>query len=264
MQYIDIHSHLAWDIDDGIESKEQAYTAVVNAKKDGISKIIATPHFIPGRQSKSDTDQMNERIEQLKELARTEDIDIYTGCELFLNENYLEMIEEESFNTLAGSGYLLCEFDVRKNIDENDQAEEMLYEISIRDMIPVIAHVERYFHNELDIQRISEWNKLGYIIQINRTSLLGMHGTQIKKNAWRLLKSGYAHVIASDAHAALGNRICKLSDIYGQVLEVMGKDNADILFYRNPLHIIENEEVEEIQAISEKSFLFKRLRRRKS
>lgn len=263
MRTIDIHSHLAWGIDDGLDSKSNAVEAIQQAKRDGVERIIATPHFIPGRQSEKETTEMNQRIDELKQLAETAGIQVYRGCEIFLNDQYLEMLDAENFNTLAGSGYVLCEFDVRKNIDENDQAEDMLYEFSVRDMIPVIAHAERYFHRDLDVNRVKEWCDLGYVIQINRTSLLGLHGSQIKKNAWKLLKLGYAHIIASDAHQVNGDRICKLSDVYELVRDELGEDNAQILFYRNPLHIIENEEIEELEVVRKKPSLFNRMKRRR-
>lgn len=263
MSYIDIHSHLAWDVDDGIQSKNDAQIAIQDAKQDGIVKIIITPHLVPGLQREQDLIRINERIEALRAFAADEGIDVYKGCEFFLNDQYLELLDKKCFNTLADSNYLLCEFDVRKDITQNKQAEEMLYECSIRNLIPVIAHAERYFPKGIDLQRVKRWKELGYVIQVNRTSLLGMHGSQIKKNAWALLKSGNAHVIASDAHQVKGNRICKLSDTYEQVADKMGEAQAQLLFYRNPLHIISNERIEELE-IKDKKYSFLRcLKRRK-
>ena len=88
-----------------------------------------------------------------------------------------------------------------------------------------------------------------------------MHGETAKKNAWKLIHAGLAHVVASDAHRASGNRICKLSDAYKLVADEVGEKNANILFYENPLHIIRNEELEDISVVKKKSF-FDRLRRR--
>ena len=256
MKFIDIHSHLAWDIDDGMEDKEKAIIALKNAKQDGIEKIIATPHFIPGRQNKEDVEYMNERIKELKVLAQSLDIDIYYGSEIFLNDDYLDMLDRELFNTLAGSGYALCEFDVRKDMNQDENAEDILYEFEVRNMIPVIAHVERYFPKGIDLERIEDWVDRGYVIQVNRTSLLGFHGETAKKNAWKLMKSGLVHVVASDAHREKGNRICKLSDAYHEVVKEIGQNNANILFYKNPLHLIENEEIEEISVIKKKKSIF--------
>lgn len=255
MKFIDIHNHLAWDIDDGIESKEKAIIALKKAKNDGIEKIIATPHFIPGIHNNEKVEQMNNRIKELQVLAKEVHIDVYFGCEIFLNSDFLDMIDENIFNTLAGSGYTLCEFDVRKDMNYNDYAEENLYEFEVRNLIPVIAHVERYFPNGIDLKRVENWKDKGYVIQINRTSLLGFHGETVKKNAWKLMRSGLVHVIASDAHREKGNRICKLSDVYYETVKEIGKSNAELLFYKNPLHLIENEEIEDMK-IEKKKFSF--------
>lgn len=253
MKMIDIHNHLAWDIDDGMDTRENAETALKAAKQDGIVKIIATPHFIPGKQDKAEVEFMNQRIYELKNLAEKYDIEVYLGSEIFLNDDYLDMLDKDNFNTLAGSGYALCEFDVRKDMNKNESAEDILYEFEVRDMIPVIAHVERYFPKGIDLNRVEDWINRGYVIQINRTSLLGCHGETAKKNAWKLVKSGLVHVVASDAHREKGNRICKLSDAYDEIAETIGTENAEILFYRNPLHMIENEEIEDIIVKKKKS-----------
>ena len=43
---IDIHSHILPDIDDGAEDMETAIKMAEIAVSEGITKMIATPHFI--------------------------------------------------------------------------------------------------------------------------------------------------------------------------------------------------------------------------
>ena len=132
-----------------MESKEQAILALEGAKKDGVRAIVSTPHFIPGKQDRKDVEAMSSRMEELKDLARDYGIEVYFGSEIFLNDDYLEMLDNEWFYTLAGSGYALCEFDVRKNIiDFGDEPDDKLYEFTVRNMIPVIAHAEDIFIKE--------------------------------------------------------------------------------------------------------------------
>lgn len=261
MSFIDTHNHIAWDIDDGMPTKEDAVISFVNAKKDDISTIISTPHFVPGSQTKEDVDRINQRIEELKELANDFDIKVYSGSEVFLNHEYLDMVDNKLFNTLAGSNYILTEFDVRRNMQNNDYAEDYLYELTVRGYKPIIAHAERYFPKGIDLERIQSWIEMGCYIQVNRTSILGTHGEICKKNAHKLLKSGLVHLIASDAHRSDGHRITKLSDVYSIIEHDYGKENADILIKINPQHIISNEELEDIQ-IEKKKSLFDRFRRR--
>lgn len=262
MGFIDIHSHFAWDVDDGIEDREQAKLALANAQEDGIEQIIATPHFIPGKQGAAEVEAINRRIGELKTLALSYGIEIFWGSELFLNDAYLDMIDAGLFNTLANSGYALCEFDVRRDIGDCEEAEDMLYEFEVRDMIPVIAHVERYFHKGVDLERVRNWAEQGYVIQVNRTSFIGSHGSTAQKNAMKLLRSGLIHVVATDAHRAAGARIGKLSDAYAIVKEEVGRRNADLLFAINPQHIIANEEIEWISIPEKKKSILSRLRRR--
>ena len=260
MSFIDLHCHMAWDIDDGIDSREEAEKALQQAKADGIVTLAVTPHFIPGAQKEADVREMNQRIRELKELGKGYGVTIYSGCEMFLNDSYLDMIDGKYYNTINEGRYLLCEFDVRKDIEKNSYADEQLDELSIRGLTPMIAHVERYFHKDVDVHRVKEWVNSGYVIQMNRTSLLGMHGSQIQKNARQLLREGLVHTAASDAHRAQGNRICKLSDVYQEIEKEAGQQAAELLCKINPRHILSDEDVE-MMTVRKKSW-FQRMRRR--
>lgn len=245
--FTDIHNHMAWDIDDGMQIQEQAELALQNAMQDGIHSIIATPHVVPGVHTKEDHQAMNQRMEELQKLAAGYGIEIYKGSEVFLNHEYLTMIDEKLCDTLNDSRYLLVEFDVRKDMLHNDTAEDMLYELQIRGYVPVIAHVERYFPIELDLERIKYWLAQGYLLQVNRTSILGMHGKACERNAALLLKHGLVHVIASDAHRATGSRVCKFSDVFHYIEKRYGTETAQLLCQKNPEHILRNESLEQLQ-----------------
>lgn len=260
--FIDVHNHFAWGIDDGMENQENAELALRNASADGVSAIIATPHFVPGQFDREMSERAYARIEDLKELAKTYGISIYRGAEMFLNNDYLDMLEEGLCPSMADSQYLLCEFDVRSELSKrSDAVEDKLYEIKVRDFIPVVAHVERYFHKKIDLERVQSWIDMGCVIQINRTSLLGMHGSATQDNAIKLIENNMAHLVASDAHRCKGNRICKLSDAYEYLKKHYGEANAQILCYGNPNHMIHNEPFESIHV--EKQSFFRRLLGRK-
>lgn len=240
---VDIHTHLAWGIDDGLETIEDAKKALENAKQDGISKIIATPHFVPGTHNACDKERIKSRIDEFISLAKTYDIEVYAGCEVFLNFEYLEMIQNNTVIPLNNSRYLLVEFDVRKDITKRVDIEDMLYEIKIRNYVPVIAHAERYFHSHIDLKRVRTWIDNGCLIQVNRCSILGLHGSQNEYNAHKLLKNALVHIVASDAHCVSGNRNCRLNDVYEKISSKYGKINADLLCIENPMHIIHDESV---------------------
>jgi len=51
-EYIDIHSHILPGIDDGSDNIEETIHMIEVARNDGISIIIATPHYHEGRYKK--------------------------------------------------------------------------------------------------------------------------------------------------------------------------------------------------------------------
>ena len=44
---IDVHCHILPEVDDGAESMQQAINMAKIAQEEGISKMIATPHYHP-------------------------------------------------------------------------------------------------------------------------------------------------------------------------------------------------------------------------
>lgn len=254
---IDIHSHIAWGIDDGMPTREDAIESLKQAQDDGITAIISTPHVIPGETDSKYLGEIKVRQKELQILAKDYGVDIYFGAEMFINREFISALDTGIYQVMNNSDYLLVEFDVRRDIHSFDYWEDSIYEVDIRNMCPIIAHVERFFVNGLDFDIIDDWFQKGYVLQVNRTSLTGMHGKQIQKNAEILLDKGYVHLIATDTHRSSGNRIEKLSDVYKMIENKYGRVNAKRLFVNNPKHIINNEDVEEMEITKKKKkFLF--------
>ena len=78
----------------------------------------------------------------------------------------------------------------------------------------------------------------------------------VQKNALSLLESGMVHIVATDTHRTTGSRIPRLSDVHEFIEERFGKDNARILTYENPLHIIEDEDLDDMIKVERKRHLF--------
>lgn len=254
MRLFDTHSHLAWGIDDGYKTKEDSINALKMMQQQGVKYVVSTPHFIPGSITKDKFIKMNERIDELTVLASEYDVNIIRGCELFLNHEFMDTLDERLINTIGHSDYLLAEFNVTRELGKSDQVEDRLYELSVRGYTVLIAHVERYFQKKLDMNRIKDWINQGYYIQVNTSSLLGIHGPQVQKNAFMLIDEGCAHIIGTDTHSSTGRRNPNLSKAYSLIEERYGKEKAIILFYKNGLHILNNEDMEYIEPIKPSFF----------
>lgn len=239
--FIDLHSHIAWDVDDGIKTKEDAIKALEQAIEDGIMGICSTPHVICGKTDTNAFQNILLRQQELMEIARKMGVYIYSGAEMFMNIDFLDSLDNGIFQTLNESRYMLVEFDLSRDIHYISYIDEYLDELFCRGFIPIIAHVERFFPTGLDLEMIENWLEMGCLLQTNRTSLMGFQGKVIQRNAHHLVKNKMIHLVASDTHRTVGNRIEKLSDAYQVVIKLTDTEYADQLFLRNPLIILDDE-----------------------
>lgn len=239
--FIDLHSHIAWDVDDGIKTKEDAIKALEQAKEDGIVGICSTPHVICGKTDTNAFQNILLRQQELMEIARKMGVYIYSGAEMFMNIDFLDSLDNGTFQTLNESRYMLVEFDLSRDIHYISYVDEYLDELFCRGFIPIIAHVERFFPTGLDLEMVENWLEMGCLLQTNRTSLMGFQGKVIQRNAHHLVKNKMIHLVASDTHRTVGNRIEKLSDAYQVVIKLTDTEYADQLFLRNPLIILNDE-----------------------
>lgn len=239
--FIDLHSHIAWDVDDGIKTKEDAIKALEQAKEDGIMGICSTPHVICGKTDTNAFQNILLRQQELMEIAKEMGVYIYSGAEMFMNIDFLDSLDNGIFQTLNESRYMLVEFDLSRDIHYISYIDEYLDELFCRGFIPIIAHVERFFPMGLDMEMVENWLDMGCLLQTNRTSLMGFQGKVIQRNAHHLVKNKMIHLVASDTHRTVGNRIEKLSDAYQVVIKLTDTEYADQLFLRNPLIILDDE-----------------------
>lgn len=249
---IDLHSHVAWGIDDGMPNQPDALEALQMAKADGIEAICSTPHVVPGQLDAQWLSTIRARQEELRTISN---IDIYFGAEVMMNSSFIVELDEKWYPTMNDTSYMLVEYDVRKDIHRIPDFMDPLYELGIRGYKPIIAHIERYFHHGLDWDIIHAWQEAGYVLQINRTSIMGIHGKQMEKNAKELLTQGVGHLVATDTHRANGHRIECLSDAFDRVSKWIGSENADLLFEQNPLAILQGKTVTDL-TIKKRRFHF--------
>lgn len=240
MEFIDIHSHYAWDIDDGINDLDEALEALKAAKKQNIGKIVATPHLTPGTTTALEFAQMKQRINELQALAKQLDIEVYPGCEIMLNSDYLTALQDQNYLTINNGPYVLVEFNVTQRLPED--YDERIYEFSLKNKI-IVAHVERYFNHHLKLDIIEQWLDYGYVIQINSSSILNSN-SRSHEFALELLERGMVHLIANDVHRSSGIRSPNLQDTYDYLTKKYQSEDVIKLMYDNPLKIINGQKIE--------------------
>ena len=110
--------------------------------KEGDALEIVTLKDKASVHTKDDIHDFIQRIDDLRILATEYNIDILDGCELFLNHDYQKALDQNLFIPIENTQYVLVEFDVRKEIGNEQEVEERLYDVQFKGYTPIIAHVE--------------------------------------------------------------------------------------------------------------------------
>jgi protein-tyrosine phosphatase len=174
---VDIHCHILPGVDDGADSLDSAVEMARMAVESGVDTIIATPHCnLPYDGDKNYiSDALRRQFLQLRHAIRDAGLplNIYAGCEVLCTPEVPALISGGKLLTLAGSRYLLLEFFFD---EEPDYMDELLDCVARTGLVPVIAHPERYEAIQRAPYLVERWFRAGYVIQLNKGSILGRLG----------------------------------------------------------------------------------------
>lgn len=201
---IDIHSHILPGIDDGSKNMKMSIEMLKLAQDRGTKTIVATPHYIKGIYE-NHYEEVFDLYQELKiaaELAGI-DVEILLGQEVMLDRHSLKLCKEGKLKGINGTSYMLIEFPMDKLPRD---ALDLIYELRLLDIKPIIAHPERYKYIYEVPTTINDFIVEGCNFQINTGSLEGIFGKKVQSCAKLLVKEGLANFIASDAHSI--NRRC--------------------------------------------------------
>lgn len=244
-KFVDIHTHLLFNVDDGAQSIEESMSLMHLAFSNNIHTIFLTPHKIPGSLAFSNS-KINTHFEQLKNSLKNEGIDInlQLGSEIMLNQNIFDDIDSNNIQTLGKSQYVLVELETAALEFENSQ--RYLDELINHHYVPIIAHPERYFENsKTALVMVNQWIKNGCYIQINRSSIMNSKNRISRNICKTLLNKKKVHFVASDSHDLSGNRIPVLDDAYQFITRRYGKAYANYMFFENTNSVLNNLKIEQ-------------------
>ncbi len=193
----DIHSHILPKVDDGSDSLETSVKLLEMMKAQGITDVLATPHFYP---SEMNLERFETKIEKaylaLKQEVKDKDLPrIYLGCELLYFKGLGTVSSLEQF-CLNNSEYMLLEL-TDGNIGST-LFKDLDMIINHWGITPIIAHIERYFKAKEYKNLIKYVKKENLPIQLNTESVTSSYyGKAVKK----LLKDNLFIVLGTDTHS---------------------------------------------------------------
>lgn len=196
---LDIHAHILPGIDDGPKSMEESLAAIVALVGEGVSGIVATPHFndqfphVPAH-------EVQERVDELRQAVADQGIDVqlWAGHEVLLDTNVGTALTGGQARPLNQGPYVLVELPL---YEFPFTLPLMLGQLRASGYVPVIAHAERYRPTQRDPDVLVPLIESGCLLQITASSLIGKFGKTVQQTAETLLQRDMAHVLATDAHS---------------------------------------------------------------
>ena len=195
---VDMHNHILPGIDDGSQSMETTLKMITIAAKDGITHMIATPHFKKGHHNAS-PETIRRLVGDVQALSDEHDLGltILPGNEVMFFSDMEEAYEEGKLTTMNGSDYLLIEFYPDDDYARIMRGVETTQSLGLH---PILAHVERFLPLRSDISKVEEIRRRGALIQVNASSIAGEQGFGTKQFCKKLLKNRLVDFVGTDAH----------------------------------------------------------------
>ena len=239
---IDIHTHVAYGIDDGADDFGEALELIDMALHNGTNEIVLTPHY-PNKvfgidKSKAEyLEYINVVISRLS--AERPNITLYSGAENYCSESTAGLISKGEIITLNNSRYALIEFSERESFEF---VSDTVRYMTRHGYIPIIAHTERYLCIDHRPERAKQLKNSGAVLQINARSI--MSEGRYSMLADYLLRHRLADVVASDAHEPY----IRSTDISGAIAEMTYRYSLEYLqrlTNDNPRVILDDLDLEE-------------------
>ncbi|MBE5958553.1 MAG: hypothetical protein E7254_06785 [Lachnospiraceae bacterium] len=232
---IDIHNHILFSLDDGARTIDDSMKMIDEEYRQGVRKIIFTPHYWPGVYQ-NDLSRVKRKYDELiiKVKEKYSDMECYLGNEILYTEDVVDLVEKEKVYSMAGSEYLLVEF--MPGIDYH-VLETRLKKILISGYKPIVAHCERYKCLLNNIPRTKHLVDVGAYLQVNADSI---YTFKYKGFVKKIIDNDCLHFIATDAHD-LKNRSVTFEKCLKSLEKKYSDEYISWLLIENPQKVIDNQ-----------------------
>ncbi len=234
---IDLHTHFLWDWDDGPDDLYQTRAMCRIAEKDGTTAICLTPHIFRMTRHKDDLDVLRRRMFEFDAEMRAAGIglEFHYGAEVFVHADVARAIGRYRF-TVDQTSYVFIEF-AAEGVPVG--AANMLAQLMSKGFVPVISHPERNRGFAARPELLYEFVSMGCASQVTAASLTGELGKEVRTTAGLFMVNNLVHIIASDAHGAIG-RPPGLSRAVAAASKIVGESKARAMVTEIPRAILDN------------------------
>lgn len=217
---IDFHSHVLPGIDDGSKSVEQSIGMLRMLASQGVSHVIATPHFYPQHDSPEAFLAKRQEAERClrREMEKHTDLpELTVGAEVYY---YRGISESDALPglTIGKNKCILIEMPMAPWTDQMYRELADIYEK--QGLVPIIAHIDRYIRPMHTSGIPQKLEQLPVCVQANAEPFMH-HST--RRMMLRLLRNGQIHLLGSDCHD-LSSRKPNIKGAVDQIRKHLGED----------------------------------------
>ena len=237
-EIFDVHAHVLPGVDDGAEDMDEAERLLLSAASQGVREVIATPHY--SRRRGTDRERLQELAVQLQERMSRHDpqFRVYLGQETYYHEELPERLKEGQALTMAGSRYVLMEFDTAVLYTTLSRGVRRLAEAGY---VPVLAHMERY-RCLRDEDRIRETAKYGCVMQMNYDSIRGHWFQPEVRWCRKQVLDGTIQLLGTDMHRR-DFRPPEITEAVRWLSKNLSRERFEDLTYLNARRMTEDEAI---------------------
>ena len=193
----DIHSHLIPGIDDGSQSIEDSIRFIKGMHELGFEQIITTPHVMADLYPNTPETILG-GLEKVKMALKSEGINVRmaAAAEYMLDDGFEALLESQEILTI-GPSTVLFEMSM---ISGHPGLESFVFKIRTKGYRPLLAHPERYVYLKDQPKIFTRLKDMGCLLQLNLLSLTGYYGSEVKKQAFKILENGLIDYLGTDLH----------------------------------------------------------------
>ena len=195
--YIDIHSHILPNIDDGSKSIQETSSLLEEMAKLGINKCIATPHTMTNVWDNS-TNFIQETFLNTKSQLPMKLAQMLhrVSSEYMMDESFIERFQNEKLLAIKDTIVLIEMSYLNPTVD----LKNILFQLQMKGYTPLLAHPERYLYYHNSKQDYFRLKELGCLFQLNLLSTVGYYGKSVATIADFLLANNLIDYVGSDIH----------------------------------------------------------------
>ncbi len=218
---IDIHSHCLPNIDDGSKSIEQSLEMLTESYRQGVRTVAATPHcFVHNEADIKKFLDKRDKAQKHLEKHVTQDIPaMLLGAEVYL-DNDISKYENVDLLCIGNTKYMLVE--ICEDISPEKTAD-IIYSLILKDIHPIIAHIDRYDNWYVYGAAFSEFN---VVYQLNSVCFLSFKGRAFVS---KFISIESNIVVGSDMHNTT-LRPPTMAKAYKKAKSKYGAEIADSMF----------------------------------